>query len=64
MLWHKLPQSIYFRRKSLPITLEEITTDGAKRAFIVTDQYLFNNGYAEQVTKVLKSARRGNRGIF
>lgn len=55
MLWHKLPKSIYFRRGSLPIALEEVATDGAKRAFIVTDRFLFNNGYADQITKVLKS---------
>ena len=55
MLWHKLPKSIYFRRGSLPVALEEIASDGAKRAFIVTDRFLFNNGYADQVTRVLKS---------
>ncbi|CAQ84122.1 MULTISPECIES: bifunctional acetaldehyde-CoA/alcohol dehydrogenase [Photorhabdus] len=55
MLWHKLPKSIYFRRGSLPIALGEVATDGAKRAFIVTDRFLFNNGYADQVTDVLKS---------
>ncbi|MCT8341603.1 MULTISPECIES: bifunctional acetaldehyde-CoA/alcohol dehydrogenase [Photorhabdus] len=55
MLWHKLPKSIYFRRGSLPVALEEIATDGAKRAFIVTDRFLFNHGYADQVTDVLKS---------
>ncbi|OCQ54085.1 Aldehyde-alcohol dehydrogenase [Photorhabdus australis subsp. thailandensis] len=55
MLWHKLPKSIYFRRGSLPVALGEVATDGAKRAFIVTDRFLFNNGYADQVTDVLKS---------
>ena len=55
MLWHKLPKSIYFRRGSLPIALEEVATDGAKRACIVTARFLFNNGYADQITKVLKS---------
>ncbi|GKV75466.1 aldehyde-alcohol dehydrogenase [Pectobacterium carotovorum subsp. carotovorum] len=54
MLWHKLPKSIYFRRGSLPIALEEVASDGAKRAFIVTDRFLFNNGYVDQVTSVLK----------
>ncbi|MDR0805793.1 MAG: bifunctional acetaldehyde-CoA/alcohol dehydrogenase [Enterobacteriaceae bacterium] len=54
MLWHKLPKSIYFRRGSLPIALEEVATDGAKRAFIVTDRFLFNNGYTDQIIKVLK----------
>ncbi|MBN3079877.1 bifunctional acetaldehyde-CoA/alcohol dehydrogenase [Pectobacterium jejuense] len=54
MLWHKLPKSIYFRRGSLPIALEEVASDGAKRAFIVTDRFLFNNGYVDQVTSELK----------
>ncbi|MEH2921236.1 bifunctional acetaldehyde-CoA/alcohol dehydrogenase [Samsonia erythrinae] len=54
MLWHKLPKSIYFRRGSLPLALEEVASDGAKRAFIVTDRFLFNNGYVDQVSTVLK----------
>nr|WP_113867316.1 bifunctional acetaldehyde-CoA/alcohol dehydrogenase [Brenneria salicis]NMN91626.1 acetaldehyde dehydrogenase /alcohol dehydrogenase AdhE [Brenneria salicis ATCC 15712 = DSM 30166]RBP61459.1 acetaldehyde dehydrogenase /alcohol dehydrogenase AdhE [Brenneria salicis ATCC 15712 = DSM 30166]RLM30327.1 bifunctional acetaldehyde-CoA/alcohol dehydrogenase [Brenneria salicis ATCC 15712 = DSM 30166] len=54
MLWHKLPKSIYFRRGSLPVALEEVASDGAKRAFIVTDRFLFNNGYVDQVVSVLK----------
>lgn len=56
MLWHKLPKSIYFRRGSPPIALDEVITDGHKRALIVTDRFLFNNGYADQITSVLKAA--------
>lgn len=56
MLWHKLPKSIYFRRGSLPIALDEVVTDGHKRAIIVTDRFLFNNGYADQITSVLKAS--------
>ncbi|CCG87409.1 bifunctional acetaldehyde-CoA/alcohol dehydrogenase [Erwinia piriflorinigrans] len=63
MLWHKLPKSIYFRRGSLPIALEEVADDGAKRAFIVTDRFLFNQGYAEQIIKVLK-ARGVETAVF
>ncbi|WP_075181921.1 bifunctional acetaldehyde-CoA/alcohol dehydrogenase [Pantoea sp. 1.19] len=55
MLWHKLPKSIYFRRGSLPVALEEVATDGATRAFIVTDRYLFNHGYVDQVISVLSA---------
>ncbi|CAK9885138.1 MAG: Aldehyde-alcohol dehydrogenase [Candidatus Erwinia impunctatus] len=55
MLWHKLPKSIYFRRGSLPIAMEEVATDGAKRAFIVTDRFLFNNGYTDQIVAILTS---------
>ncbi|ACJ29359.1 Iron-containing alcohol dehydrogenase [Shewanella piezotolerans WP3] len=53
MLWHKLPSSIYFRRGSLPIALEELSEK--KRALIVTDKYLFNNGYCDETIKILKS---------
>lgn len=49
MLWHKLPKSIYFRRGSLPIALNEVIDEGAKRVFIVTDKFLFDNGYAKQI---------------
>ncbi|OBT19273.1 bifunctional acetaldehyde-CoA/alcohol dehydrogenase [Vibrio sp. UCD-FRSSP16_10] len=53
MLWHKLPKSIYFRRGSLPIALGDL--EGKKRAFLVTDRFLFNNGYADSVVQILKS---------
>ncbi|WP_298440344.1 bifunctional acetaldehyde-CoA/alcohol dehydrogenase [uncultured Ferrimonas sp.] len=53
MLWHKLPSSIYFRRGSLPIALEELSDK--KRALIVTDKYLFNNGYCDETIRILKS---------
>ena len=53
MLWHKLPKSIYFRRGSLPIALSDL--EGKKRAFLVTDRFLFNNGYADDVVQLLKA---------
>ncbi|WP_133406985.1 bifunctional acetaldehyde-CoA/alcohol dehydrogenase [Parashewanella tropica] len=53
MLWHKLPSSIYFRRGSLAIALEELSDK--KRALIVTDKFLFNNGYCDETIKVLKA---------
>ena len=53
MLWHKLPKSIYFRRGSLPIALGDL--EGKKRAMIVTDGYLFNNGYSDEVAALLKA---------
>ncbi|QSX35226.1 bifunctional acetaldehyde-CoA/alcohol dehydrogenase [Shewanella avicenniae] len=52
MLWHKLPSSIYFRRGSLPVALEELA--GKKRALIVTDKFLFNNGYVDETVAILK----------
>ena len=52
MLWHKLPKSIYFRRGSLPFALEDLA--GKKRAMIVTDTYLFNNGYCSEPIRIIK----------
>ncbi|MDO6687194.1 MULTISPECIES: bifunctional acetaldehyde-CoA/alcohol dehydrogenase [unclassified Agarivorans] len=52
MLWHKLPKSIYFRRGSLPIAMDDL--DGKKRALIVTDRFLFNNGYIDDLRSILK----------
>jgi len=52
MLWHKLPKSIYFRRGCLPIALEDYSD--RKRALIVTDRFLFNHGYIDDVRTVLK----------
>ncbi|BDM64136.1 aldehyde-alcohol dehydrogenase [Shewanella sp. NFH-SH190041] len=53
MLWHKLPNSIYFRRGSLPVALEELKDK--KRALIVTDRFLFNNGYCDETLRILKA---------
>jgi acetaldehyde dehydrogenase/alcohol dehydrogenase len=52
MLWHKLPSSIYFRRGCVPEALKEIA--GRKRALIVTDDYLFRNGFADDLIDALK----------
>ncbi|MFM2483610.1 bifunctional acetaldehyde-CoA/alcohol dehydrogenase [Celerinatantimonas yamalensis] len=52
MLWHKLPQSIYFRRGCLPEAMKDL--EGKKRACIVTDRYLFNNGYVDELIEILK----------
>ncbi|MGL5392941.1 MAG: iron-containing alcohol dehydrogenase, partial [Shewanella sp.] len=49
----KLPSSIYFRRGSLPIALEELSDK--KRALIVTDKFLFNQGYCDTTLKILKA---------
>ncbi|MBY6109666.1 bifunctional acetaldehyde-CoA/alcohol dehydrogenase [Halomonas sp. DP1Y21-3] len=52
MLWHKLPESIYFRRGSLSVALTDLKDK--QRAFIVTDRFLFNNGYADELMALLK----------
>ncbi|WP_354622864.1 bifunctional acetaldehyde-CoA/alcohol dehydrogenase [Psychromonas sp. MME2] len=52
MLWHKLPKSIYFRRGCLPVAMTDL--EGKKRALIVTDRFLFNNGYIDDLRAILK----------
>jgi acetaldehyde dehydrogenase/alcohol dehydrogenase len=52
MLWHKLPGSIYFRRGCIPEALKEIA--GKKRALVVTDDFLFRNGVADDLIETLK----------
>lgn len=51
MLWFKLPPKIYFKYGSLPIALGELSHK--KRAFIITDSFLYTSGIAEKVTSVL-----------
>jgi acetaldehyde dehydrogenase/alcohol dehydrogenase len=52
MLWHKLPSSIYFRRGCIPEALKELK--GKKRALLVTDDFLFRSGCADDLINTLK----------
>lgn len=51
MLWYKVPAKIYFKRGALDLALRELK--GKKRAFIVTDRFLFNSGMTQGITNVL-----------
>lgn len=51
MLWFKLPSHIYFKAGCLPIALQELKNK--KRCFIVTDDYLFTNGFVDKITDVM-----------
>jgi acetaldehyde dehydrogenase/alcohol dehydrogenase len=52
MLWFRIPNKIFHKYGCLPLALKEL--EGKKRAFIVTDGYLFEHGYADRVTDVLE----------
>lgn len=52
MLWFKVPPKVYFKRGATDLALRELK--GKKRAFIVTDRYLFNSGTVYNVTNVLE----------
>ena len=51
MLWFKVPPKVYFKRGCLDLALKELK--GKKRAFIVTDRFLFNSGAVENITRIL-----------
>ena len=51
MLWFKVPPKVYFKRGATDLALKELA--GKKRAFIVTDRFLFNSGAVDNITKVL-----------
>ena len=51
-LWHKLPGAVYFRRGCIPEALKDIA--GRKRALIVTDDFLFRTGVADDLIATLK----------
>ena len=50
MLWFRAPEKVYFKKGSTPVALDELgTVMGKKRAFIVTDQFLFKNGNTRSI---------------
>ena len=51
MLWFKVPPRVYFKRGCTDLALRELK--GKKRAFIVTDRFLFNSGAVDNITRVL-----------
>ena len=54
MLWFRTPEKIYIKKGCLPVALDELrTVRGAKRAFIVTDTFLYENGYTKPITDKL-----------
>ena len=55
MLWFRAPEKVYIKRGCLPVALEELKmVMGKKRVFIVTDNFLFQNGYTKDITDKLE----------
>ena len=54
MLWFRTPQKVYFKKGCLPVALNELRDVlGKKRAFLVTDSFLYKNGYTKPITDKL-----------
>lgn len=54
MLWFRAPEKVYIKKGCLPVALDELkTVIGKKKAVIVTDNFLYENGFTKFVTKKL-----------
>lgn len=54
MLWFRAPEKVYFKKGCLPVALDELKTYyHKKKAFIVTDGFLYSNGYTKAITDLL-----------
>lgn len=50
MLWMRTPEKVYFKKGCMPVALDELgTVMGKKRCFIVTDSFLYKNGYTKKI---------------
>ena len=65
MLWFRTPEKVYFKRGSLPVALDELKNVlGKKRAFLVTDTFLYENGYTKPVTDKLDELGLAHETFF
>ena len=54
MLWFRAPEKIYMKKGCLPVALDELgTVMGKKKAFVVTDEFLYQNGFTKPITDKL-----------
>ena len=54
MLWFRTPQKVYFKKGCLPVALDELKTYyHKKKAFIVTDSFLYSSGHTKPITDKL-----------
>ncbi len=54
MLWFRAPEKVYIKKGCLPVALDELgKVMNKKKAFIVTDSFLYNNGYTKPIEKKL-----------
>ena len=50
MLWFRVPEKVYFKKGCMPVALDELgTIMHKKKAFIVTDSFLYKNGYVKPI---------------
>ena len=65
MLWFRAPEKIYIKKGCLPVALDELkNVMSKKRAFIVTDSFLYNNGYTKAITDKLDEMGIAHQTFF
>jgi len=65
MLWFRSPDKVYLKRGSLSVALDELKhVLGKKRAFVVTDAFLYKNGYTKAVTDQLDAMGIAHQVFF
>ncbi len=54
MLWFRAPEKVYIKKGCLPVALDELkNVMGKKKVFIVTDSFLYKNGFTKPITDKL-----------
>ncbi len=54
MLWFRTPEKVYFKKGCMPVALRELKeVYGCKRAFIVTDSFLYKSGFTKKIEEPL-----------
>ena len=65
MLWLRLPEKVYFKKGCLPVALQELKeVMNKKRVFVVTDTFLYKNGYIKPVIDALNEMGIQNQVFF
>lgn len=65
MLWFKVPPKIYIKKGCLPVALRELKEEeNKKRAFIVTDEFLYKNGFTDTIAKQLDEMGIAHQTFF
>ena len=65
MLWFRAPEKVYIKKGCLPVALDELkNVMGKKRCFIVTDSFLYHNGYTKPITDKLDEMGIAHQTFF
>ncbi len=66
MLWFRAPEKVYFKRGCLGVALKELGPQvyNKKKAFVVTDKFLFQSGFTKKITDVLDEMNISHATFF